>query len=59
MSYSRMIALISSNRSYMGFCLLWCSIHLANSEPPRETSPVMRRLIRCRFSFRMPAWMVK
>ncbi len=38
-SYSRMMALISSNSSYIGFCLPWWIIHFASSDPPRETMP--------------------
>ena len=39
-----MMSQMSSHRSYIGFCRLWSSIHLASSDPPRLTMPISRLL---------------
>ena len=41
------------------FSALWTSIHLASSEPPRETMPMRRLRTSGRCAFCTPAWMVK
>ena len=41
--------------SYIGFCLLWTSIHLARSDPPRLTMPISRLRTKGKCSRRTPA----
>ena len=54
-----MISQISSKCVYRKFSLWWVMHHLARMEPPRETMPVRRWVVRWMKGRRTPAWMVK